>query len=472
MPKDEPESYRRNTILDVKKYATANPFLGQTVEVVHPIYYQDASRVLDQAIDVAMHGSGGGFYWVDQWCTVYRRNYIRTAVEFSLSASRPDCDMVVRRTTGPQSGEFAKIVRFGVIAEGLDSGATLMQYTTKRAHGLVQELALQTIHPSQLHQHCASFSRVQFKTCSKLGSSLYKMAISKTRFCFKLYALLDGSGNDRVLVASLSSQVLVLRGKAQNYYECLPPAQQDALKKLLEVPYSTEPSIVVPAITVTEYPFCPNPYTLSDVPTMSFGVSTDNRRSAECSKSSLDAGSVHCAPFSYLPDVYSVPQEYHALSPFQAGCDASSYFQDLYIDAGEQAFAPAIPKLFKDLSKPAIWPTHGAVAPRVDLTDILACGTTPDTAPDAIAAHQALTPMLERIVPRHLELLSQQYPLIAKGDAQLPSPDSPHPTKGTVLQFAAALEEEIARESSCSPVSLYAPDLKHMFDDLVPEDMC
>lgn len=182
-----------------------------------------------------MNGTGeSGFYSVDGFPTVYRRNYLKISVRFQLSCGAKQKEMVV---IDPVSGRQKNVASLQAIAISLDGAEILKQYGPKRDKGDVTLLQRQFTMPQDLHNSRVSYNRIQFKTAGKgsSGSSnSHKMAITKARIRFELYAQVENN-EPEILVSSLSSQILALRGRSQKYYDNL----DDTFKKqVLQMLYS------------------------------------------------------------------------------------------------------------------------------------------------------------------------------------------------------------------------------------------
>ena len=202
---------------------------SRTSEQVVALYYSDN---LSLPIQVAMQGDAeGGFYNVDGRNTVYRRNYLKISVCFQLShPSRKGAELVVLINKNP-----VKITSFQAIASGVDDAEVLKQYGPKRDKEEVHPLVRQFTLPSELHNSIMSYERIQFKTNGKGGCSQHKMAITKSMLQFKLYAELEDGR--QLLISTLSSTELVLRGRSQKYYDSLSESLKLEVLNILARPF-------------------------------------------------------------------------------------------------------------------------------------------------------------------------------------------------------------------------------------------
>ena len=186
-----------------------------------------------------MNGTGeSGFYSVDGFPTVYRRNYLKISVGFQLSCGAKQKEMVF---IDPVSGAQKKVTCLQAIATSLDRAETLKQYGPKRDKGDVYLLQRQFTIPQDLHNSRVCYHRIQFKTAGKGGTNngssySHKMAITKAQIRFELYAQFE-KNEPEILVSSLSSQVLALRGRSQKYYDNLDDSLKRQVLQMLHSPF-------------------------------------------------------------------------------------------------------------------------------------------------------------------------------------------------------------------------------------------
>ncbi|ORZ19774.1 hypothetical protein BCR42DRAFT_489649 [Absidia repens] len=230
-----PEPPVSNTILTTNAVNVNNlkgdingesPVFGRT-KYLGNVYAADQSTVLDVTIQSNI---GGGFFLVHNDWTCYRRNYFQITSEFLLKdmvALNYNQDLPCYVRDDEQT--FHQVQQFYVGIDGQSTAngtrVALVQLTTKRDRGAQTTPELKPIRPAGAYslskdddiQPIVSFERMQFKTATG-NNGKYRSGTQKYfAVVVELFAKTESS-DDLILVATTTSQGIVVRGRSPGHY--------------------------------------------------------------------------------------------------------------------------------------------------------------------------------------------------------------------------------------------------------------